>query len=257
MKRFIIGVLLCLTAAVAPAATLGVGYLVIEDYRKTETETRGGANFIVRYKLSDKFKDQSCCKEDNLRWLQLVRFDPASMGFPEGDFIDPQPGQNIGGGNKGDDLPFYDITGSLDDLLGKGTFQRGKGKYLGDGPFANWTVGDIDFLALTLLVCVLDPADKKKEMIILGGLSWGFSNDSKAKKTTLKEKQYLADSKEVRKRFNDALDAQAKFKDWNIVEQDRKCGPACVTFVPEPASGWMVFGALLVLRRSRRWVWRS
>jgi len=81
--------------------------------------------------------------------LQLVKFTPNVVGFPAGDFIDPQPGQSIGGGNLGDDPPFYDITNDTSDFT---VIQRGKGRFLGDGPHAPWTLGKLDFLALTLLV---------------------------------------------------------------------------------------------------------
>lgn len=255
MSNFIkILALSALLAWSALGAPINVGSIVVDDYRITggATEAFGGLNFIIHYELNANFAKQDCCKKDNLRWLQLAQFIPDQKGFPKGPFIDPQPGQDYGLG-KGDDEPWYDVTGAAIDKLIKGPVGLGKGAYLGDGPFANWALGDVEFIVKTVLVCILEP-EKDKQAIILGGLSWGYKNDSKKKSTTMQALGQLVDGPALRKEFNDALDAQAKFKDWEIVDAAKACkdNAPCVTLSPEPESGLLILVAIAYFGRLRR-----
>jgi len=62
MRYFLLSGWLCIVSGLAPAAPLSVGYLDIERYEKYEYVNLGGANFVVKYNLSDRFDDQDCCK---------------------------------------------------------------------------------------------------------------------------------------------------------------------------------------------------
>jgi hypothetical protein len=236
--------------ALASSAPINVGSIFVDDYRVVSDANQGGLNFIIHYTLNGNFANQNCCDQGNLRWLQLVTFNPNQPGFPNGQFVDPTPGQNIGGGQTGDMLPWYDITSnSLDFSVGNRQF--GKGPYLGDGPFASWTSGSLNFTAYTLLVCIL--SNDATKFAVLGGVSWGYSNDAPNKKTTIMPLMQVNDSQGLDDSINTALGKVDKFKGFTAV-----LGTTAWTtdqpFVnlPEAGSGSMLGIALVAVVALRR-----
>jgi hypothetical protein len=250
-----LSVLWLLFPALASSAPINVGSIVVDDYRVVSDANQGGLNFIIHYSLNGNFANQNCCDQGNLRWLQLVTFNPNQPGFPNGQFVDPTPGQNIGGGQTGDMLPWYDITSnSLDFSVGNRQF--GKGPYLGDGPFASWASGSLSFTVDTLLVCIL--SNDATKFAVLGGVHWGYSNDAPNKITTIMALKQLSDSQVLDDAINTALGKVDKFKGFTAV-----LGTTAWTtdqpFVtlPEAGSGVMLGIALVAVsvlrRRVRAW----
>lgn len=129
--------------------------------------TVGGVSFWANYTLNG---GQTTVNPANLRWLQLVTFSKNVNGFPNRPFIDPVNGQNIGGGNTGDNLPWYDITGNT--MAGVSAAGRGVGTWMGDGPQAPWTLAPLTFTAETVVVQIIDAPSHVAE--ILGGDQWGY-----------------------------------------------------------------------------------
>src|SRR5262245_43245988 len=117
--------LACMSAAPAQAGFINVGSLVIDKFTDSNNGKKAGADFTMHYQLNDEFDKQNCVTRDSLRWLQMIRLSkPIKFGdelTPDRPFIDPRKDQFTPGApnDKGDDLPFYDLTYATADDVGK------------------------------------------------------------------------------------------------------------------------------------------
>jgi hypothetical protein len=186
----------------------------------------GGVNFWANYTLDG---GQTQVVPADLRWLQLVTFSKAVTGFPNRPFIDPRQGQAIGGGNTGDNQPWYDITGNTQ--AGISASGRGVGTWMGDGPQAPWTAAPLTFTADTLVVTILDATNKVAE--ILGGVEWGYSITSPAGTNTVTPAgpTDLTVNIALRDAFNTQL--ANDFNGWTVI-------------VPEPTTQMLLIAAMAV-----------
>lgn len=107
--------------------------------------------------------------EGDLRWLQRASFSKPVEGFPDRAFIDPRPGQALGG-IRADGEPWYDVSGPT--RAGLSLSGGGDDPWVGDGPFAPFSLAPLEFVAETLVV-VADAL--RKEARILGGVRWGYA----------------------------------------------------------------------------------
>jgi|GEM_PF-2088265 len=245
---------LSLMAASAQAAKIDITSL---------TKFQGGAEIKAQYDLGANW-DSDCCPPANIRWMQRVQLlddkgadkviAPPDPNFPFAQFIDPRKGQDIGGGNKGDDLPFYDVTYAKADF--SDGIQRGSGQYFFDRPSGWQNDSPLDFLATTLLVCI---DDATKQARYLAGFKWGFSvrNAGGAVTTSLINWGKVPYGAGLKASYDGLLDnavgkAGEGFKNkWTLEAADPNCPEFEV--VPEPASmvAMAVGLAGLVARRRR------
>jgi hypothetical protein len=237
----LIGLLLVSGSAYGAVLSLNganVGTIATEGPSATSTAASGGVNFWAHWQLDS---GQGVVNAGDLRWLQLASFSKAVPGFPNPNrpFIDPRSGTLLGGVTA-DDEPWYDITGATKATLS--LTGGGDDPWMGDGPYASWTLGPLTFTADTLVVVVTDWTAKQAR--VLGGVHWGYSiTDATLKQVTPIAVIELTDSKALRDAFNTAL--ALDFNGWTLV-------------VPEPASTVLIISGVVVLagyagfRRSRR-----
>lgn len=223
--------LLPLGEARAASLTWGsqtIGSIHTEGPFVSNTASTGGVNLWAQWQLDS---EQSLVNESDLRWLQVASFSTEVPGFPSPNrpFIDPRDGTSFGGGNFADDQPWYDITGHTKATLSLAG--GGDDAWMGDGPFASWSLGPLTFLADTLVVVVTDWDAKQAR--ILGGFQWGYSIGAPGlNQTTPISVSEFTDLAPVRDYFNTYL--AIDFPGWTVV-------------VPEPASALLCIAALLAI----------
>jgi hypothetical protein len=137
----------------------------------------------------------TCLAGASLRWMQLATVTyplgpvtpPGFVGPPAPNlgapgfantttFLDPIPGQPIGGGLMGDNLPFYDVT-----YNGKGGAlqQNGSGSYVYDAPRLPYALlaanGALPFTVTFQTILVAATGMNNTTLNVLGGYQWGFT----------------------------------------------------------------------------------
>ncbi len=230
MKRFRLAFAVCI-AGVCVAASSARADLAVTMY--AANQAGGGLDIQAQYDAADI--DPDCCDLDNVRWIQRVlltddmgnRVDTVP-GFPNGDFIDPQTGGTF------DNDPWYDFTyNTAADRATPANEQLGAGRFYNDSPSGWLPFGEINFEAMTLIVCV-DFQNMTFEF--LGGFSWGFNINADQDLVTTMPLGILADTAALRGIFNDALDDGDFASDgWEMVEGDVDCY-VDVRVVPEPGT---------------------
>lgn len=198
-----------------------------------------GVNFLAHFDLTSAFDEQDCCKSSDLRWLQRAKTSKPLPGFTKTDFIDPNAGQNLGGGRTGDGLPFYDQSYSTlnDANNNQNRKANGSGKYAKDQPFNLVSEAPFSFDADLLLVCVHD-----KQMAILGGVHWGYKLDASGG-VTPNAPTALTDTKSLRDALN--TDLNKDFPGFSFVSAEQFC-------IPLPSAAWMILLAVPLLGVARK-----
>jgi hypothetical protein len=226
-----------------------------------------GMNISAHYDLGTDF---TCCDPANLRWLQDVHVTDNSghaLALPgfAANFIDPQPGQNIGNdydGNPqtGDTLPWYDVT--RNQAARTGAFALGAGAYFEDGPggaaFNNNAPIRVDFNTLVVCTTPSPGPDGGGTFYTLGGFSWGFIIDPKNSNPQLLSVTAITGDALINE-FNDLIDANAAFGSWRMVTAGD-----CDFTVVVPETSTLYAGTLLLLpfcvqgvRRYRHRCWQA
>jgi hypothetical protein len=223
---------------VAPAGAQNVGTIFIDRYQAFSGGGLGGVDLRAHFTLNANFPNQDCCQAGDIRWIQRIT-SSAATGFtpnPNRPFIDPRQGQNIGGANVGDALPFYDVTyaNQNDANNDNNRLANGSGSVLHDSPRVLLARGPYTFFAQTLLVCM----EAGMQLGILGGFSWGFTiGAAPGNAVTPTPIAALADGAALRNDFNTAL--AADFPGWSIVAANTLWPVTTVPTVnvaPEPSS---------------------
>lgn len=244
-------------ATAAQAALMNVGQIDVDRYMAMGN----GVEITAHFTTNAAFNDQTCCRAEDLRWIQRVSTTrrtgfspPPADQVPPRPFIDPRNGQDIGGGTMGDNLPFYDVTYAMDPVTNPATplVQNGSGRFIYDKPQLNAATSRPNtFCAETLLVC-LKPGTMM--MAILGGFSWGFDINADGSTVTPKATMALSDTMATRDAFNTALGLD--FPGWSIISGADAwpdlAMPLGVRFVPTPGAGLVAGFAVLSLTARRR-----
>lgn len=262
--------LAALAALSAAQGMTNVGRIVIDQYKLVDANfpiTVGpGARLIAHFEPNENFERQTCCKRENLRWIQTYFADPRVGGvsppFPDQNrpIIDPRKDQRVPGAptGKGDDLPFYDLTYPTFNDVDPNTnvLTNGSGVYYQDTPRVEpgQIRENVRVRLTTALVCV-----EERRMCVLGGFRWGFDVKNPGPNTLLPIGRMS--EAEVRNNpftsFNTALRADfPSDPQWTMLGAYR-CG--CMNWmnvegVPEPSSLLALGGmAIMVVRRKRRY----
>ena len=263
-RMILAGLFAVLTTISARADFVNVGSITVDTFSDFNNGQRAGANFTIHYTLNDAFKMQDCVTRDSLRWIQMLRlsktvmFGDSSTPDPNRPFIDPRQGQFVPGapGNKGDDLPFYDLTYPTAATVGQNdkVIVNGSGVYMLDQPRIGLGARPFSFTAVTLLVSI----HPNQQLYVLGGVRWGFdvAGDFLGS-VTLRGPEYVAGNSALITPFNRAL-AQ-DFPGWEIKLPKDLCPdvqPAVdlrTTPVPAPPAGVLVAvgGLVLIARRQK------
>jgi hypothetical protein len=205
------------------AASITVGTITINSYKAVyeDKDTKGFVRMLASFNLNADYA-KSCIANLKPEWIQLTSISKDIDGLtpkPNRPFIDPREGQNIGGGQKGDNTPFYDITVNdfADVLDPKKWLRDGSGKYIADKSGGSLANAPFTFTADTLLVVNLGVSDSTGVTVlgILGGFEWGyqFTKDKKVILDPMKVTQ-LTDSRALRDKFTTALE-----KDFTALEK--------------------------------------
>lgn len=243
-----------LKCVVVACVCLGtIGSVFAQTLRVTTygvVQNPAGANIQAEYTQGDP----PWCPPERVRWLQRVHItNPDGTtknnvpGYPNGDFIDPQPTQP---GGPWDNQPWYDVTyNSAADRNTDTNRQNGAGRFMNDSPrgwFGTW--GPLCFTACTAVVCI-DPATNTASF--MGGFSWGFCVDGAGVVSQIAPSA-LANNAATMAKFNGALGTgPATFRAWTLAAGDPNCQ---LTFsaVPEPGTMAVLGLALLGFARRRR-----
>jgi hypothetical protein len=179
------------------AASINVGSITVRDGypKKIEGATLGGENMSAIFNVD---LSQTCLKGYTVHWIQLATITPIGLGpvlpptfvgppapnlgrptFPNAkQFIDPIPGQDIGG--LANDTPFYDVTyNNIADIGMRAKRQTdGTGRIFVDGAGLFWTtVAQVKPMPVTeTFQTILVATDgNSKSLLELGGFTWGFT----------------------------------------------------------------------------------
>ncbi len=229
-------------AQVADAAALSVngtsvGSITAIGPQTVSTAVSGGVNFWAAW---DFDSGQSLVDPGDVRWLQLASFSQDVDGFPDRPFIDPLALDGFAGSDF-DALPWYDITGPTQASV---TLNGGgDDAWMGDGPYAAWSLGPVTFSVDTLVVRITDAIAKQAR--VMGGIHWGYSiTGVDSKLVSAIGVTDLSDSAALRDAFNTAL--AIDFPGWTLV-------------VPEPQTLVLALsaGMWVAIWTFRRWRWRA
>jgi hypothetical protein len=192
-----------------------------------------GVNVQAEYTLDPGID----CPPENLRWIQRILLkDPMGNtintipGYPNGDFIDPQPNQPPGGW---DTEPWYDVTfNSAADRAANTNRQNGAGRFFNDSPNGWGPFGPMSFCATTAIVCI---NMANCTAVLLGAFTWGFSVAADGTITKMAA-MAMTDPATVVTELNGALrNGPDTFSKWTI-QQNPSGQYLGFRMIPEPST---------------------
>jgi hypothetical protein len=175
-----------------------VGSITVQQPTRILTGTVGGE--VVDASQSVNLAG-TCLAGDTVHWIQMVTSittapGPGGLGVPtfspNTQFIDPINGQNIGGGQTGNNTPFYDITvnGNVGNFGNPANWLRdGTGTLFQDAPrlpFATIAAkSTFPFTVTFQTLLVATSAAAPNQLLMLGGFQWGFTLTNMPNNVTL------------------------------------------------------------------------